>query len=217
MPTLEELTETVTTLERHMKRLTDDRSIGAAIDGKFSLKWPVRIQGPNGDAYIVVRKPGGLLATVPAAEFEVGDWTDGDTYELLPIGSIVAFKGAEADVPPGWHLCDGTEGTDDLSDKFILGGDWDTTGTNAAQQDTAIGDHSALSDHTFTQPTAHGSSTVVRDIADTGSGVNVLLSYDLTNNHSGGAVDAHSTISAHSVSTQFFPAYWQYALIQRIA
>lgn len=38
-----------------------------------------------------------------------------------PIGAILAWSGTENDVPEGWSICDGENGTLDLRDKFILG------------------------------------------------------------------------------------------------
>lgn len=40
-------------------------------------------------------------------------------YSLIPTGIIVMFAGTSA--PAGWHLCDGTGGTPDLRDRFIVG------------------------------------------------------------------------------------------------
>lgn len=37
-----------------------------------------------------------------------------------PIGCIVWWSGTADNVPTGWHICDGTNGTIDLRDKFIL-------------------------------------------------------------------------------------------------
>jgi len=37
----------------------------------------------------------------------------------LPIGSIIMWNGSTA--PTNWRLCNGTNGTPDLSDKFVLG------------------------------------------------------------------------------------------------
>jgi hypothetical protein len=34
---------------------------------------------------------------------------------------IVIWAGAIVDIPAGWHLCDGTEGTPDLRNKFVIG------------------------------------------------------------------------------------------------
>jgi len=36
-------------------------------------------------------------------------------------GMIVMWSGAIAVVPPGWGLCDGTQGTPDLRDRFVVG------------------------------------------------------------------------------------------------
>lgn len=36
-------------------------------------------------------------------------------------GMIVLWSGAVADIPNGWQICDGTNGTPDLQDKFIVG------------------------------------------------------------------------------------------------
>jgi len=39
----------------------------------------------------------------------------------VALGSIVGWAGSAASIPSGWHLCDGTNGTPDLRDKFIVG------------------------------------------------------------------------------------------------
>ena len=39
----------------------------------------------------------------------------------LPIGTIVAYSGDVSYIPDGWHLCDGTGGTPDLRDRFLMG------------------------------------------------------------------------------------------------
>ena len=36
-------------------------------------------------------------------------------------GIIAIWSGAVVDIPFGWHLCDGTSGTPDLRDRFIVG------------------------------------------------------------------------------------------------
>jgi hypothetical protein len=42
-------------------------------------------------------------------------------YDLWPIGSIVMYKGDIKRLPEGWRICDGSQGTPDLRDRFILG------------------------------------------------------------------------------------------------
>jgi hypothetical protein len=39
----------------------------------------------------------------------------------LPIGSVIMWYGAAIDVPNGWQICDGTNGTPDMRDKFAYG------------------------------------------------------------------------------------------------
>jgi len=44
-------------------------------------------------------------------------------FYVLPeihTGVITAWAGEIGNIPDDWHLCDGTEGTPDLRDKFIL-------------------------------------------------------------------------------------------------
>ena len=39
----------------------------------------------------------------------------------VPVGSIIPYKGNLADIPDNWVLCDGSNGTPDLRDRFITG------------------------------------------------------------------------------------------------
>lgn len=40
---------------------------------------------------------------------------------LVPTGAILMWSGAVVDIPAGWSLCDGTNGTPDLRGMFIVG------------------------------------------------------------------------------------------------
>jgi len=48
------------------------------------------------------------------------DYVSIDPQTVLPKGIITMFSGSQ--VPDGWLLCDGTNGTPNLVDRFILGG-----------------------------------------------------------------------------------------------
>lgn len=39
--------------------------------------------------------------------------------KLIPKGSIIMFNGTTSEIPEGWHICDGSEGTPNLIGKFI--------------------------------------------------------------------------------------------------
>ena len=46
----------------------------------------------------------------------------------IPAGAIVMWRGAIASIPLGWQLCDGTNGTPDLRDRFIVAASQDNGG-----------------------------------------------------------------------------------------
>lgn len=52
----------------------------------------------------------GALATAPAV-----------SGTAIPTGVIVLWSGSIGSVPSGWYLCNGSNGTPDLRDKFIVG------------------------------------------------------------------------------------------------
>lgn len=51
----------------------------------------------------------------------ISDGTKFFATQTVPRGIIVEWGGTLVDVPAGWHVCDGTNGTPDLRDKFIVG------------------------------------------------------------------------------------------------
>ena len=53
-----------------------------------------------------------------------GDLTVGGTisgFGTVPVGGIIMWSGAQNNLPAGWQLCDGSNGTPDLRGKFVLG------------------------------------------------------------------------------------------------
>ena len=47
----------------------------------------------------------------------------------IPVGGIIMWSGAIASIPTGWALCNGSNGTPDLRNKFIVGAHSDLSGT----------------------------------------------------------------------------------------
>ena len=43
------------------------------------------------------------------------------TNALVPVKGIIMFSGTANEIPTGWELCDGSNGTPDLTDKFVVG------------------------------------------------------------------------------------------------
>lgn len=46
---------------------------------------------------------------------------NGLSSKLVPSGVILMWSGTADNIPTGWKLCDGSNGTPDLRDKFVLG------------------------------------------------------------------------------------------------
>lgn len=45
---------------------------------------------------------------------------------IIPIGGIIMWSGAISTIPTGWALCNGTNGTPDLRDRFVIGASSDS-------------------------------------------------------------------------------------------
>ena len=59
----------------------------------------------------------------------------------IPSGVITMWSGAIGDIPGGWTLCDGTDGTPDLTDRFVAG----------AGGQYSVGDTGGEDEHTLTE------------------------------------------------------------------
>lgn len=58
-------------------------------------------------------------------------------------GGIVIWSGSTLDIPNGWALCDGTNSTLDLRNRFIIGaGDLYTVGETGGSADAILVEHS---------------------------------------------------------------------------
>lgn len=78
--------------------------------------------GTSKDVEIVrVAKFGNGLTTYPWADFERIMPVKALQKALIPVGMIAMWSGAANQIPAGWVICDGTDGTPNLENKFIRG------------------------------------------------------------------------------------------------
>ena len=75
---------------------------------------------------------------------------------LTPVGGIIMWSGAVVDIPVNWALCDGSNGTPNLTDKFIVGAG-DTYAVDAVGGATS---GTTSSDGAHTPSIAIGSTTL---------------------------------------------------------
>ena len=66
----------------------------------------------------------------------------------LPTGCIVLWSGSIASIPSSWALCDGSSGTPDLRDKFIVGAKQDDSGTAKTNLTGSLTQSGGSIDHT---------------------------------------------------------------------
>ena len=52
---------------------------------------------------------------------ELRDSLEAARLFLVPRGSVILWHGASDAIPKGWAICDGTQGTPDLRDRFVIG------------------------------------------------------------------------------------------------
>jgi microcystin-dependent protein len=71
----------------------------------------------------------------------------------IPIGGIIMWSGTITSIPTGWNLCNGTNGTPDLRNKFVVGA-WsdgsNTTYPNVSPGATGGNRNATVVSHTHT-------------------------------------------------------------------
>jgi len=95
----------------------------------------------------------GILGTVPA------------TSSAFTTGMILLWSGAIGSIPSGFYLCNGSNGTPDLRDRFIVGagGSYSVAQTGGSADSIVVShNHTATSTSTVTDPGhIHGGNVVV--------------------------------------------------------
>ncbi len=87
-----------------------------------------------------------------------------ENVDSLPKGIIVMWSGSISDIPSDWALCDGTKGTPNLTDKFIVG-----AGNNYTVDATGGEAEHVLTEDEMPAHTHNYNSVAWRDIFDGGN------------------------------------------------
>lgn len=84
--------------------LLDDLSVSGEIDATEDIS-------TSGDLDVT--------GTVTAGDYSIP--TTSGTNSPVPSGGIIMWSGSTSSIPSGWALCDGSNGTPDLRDRFVIG------------------------------------------------------------------------------------------------
>lgn len=124
---------------------------------------------------------------------------------IIPSGVIVLWSGSIASIPSGWYLCNGSNGTPDLRNRFVVGAFQDNSGvantTITGSNSLTGGSKDAIAvSHTHTASTNTASLTgtlraqAVRQLSDPQSGIVTGVS-----NYGGSGASGSSAGSAYSI------------------
>lgn len=113
------------------------------------------LRGAAGDSSNEIAVPSdGSRATAGGADILVAGDTEGVTAAAFVVGQVIMWFGSAGAVPDGWALCNGSNGTPDLRDRFVVG-----AGTSYALGDTG-GDDETSSSGAHTHTTTSGPHTL---------------------------------------------------------
>ena len=150
----------------------------------------------------------------------------------LSKGSIIIWSGTIASIPAGWQLCDGTNGTPDLRDRFIVGANQDVGGiaeTLVSGLLTQVGgqaehDHGGVTgiagaqSHSFSGSTASDTSGNYRawNAGPGTSGYNGDASRGWHTHAFSGTTDIEGSHSHTITSASNLPPYYALAFIMKL-
>ena len=165
-----------------------------------------------------------LLGGVTQSEFAL---LSGQT-SLVPAGVILLWSGSIASIPSGWNLCDGTNGTPDLRNRFIVGAGstYAVGATGGADSVTLDASQMPAHTHTFSGSTnTTGAHTHTVAAGNSGGADNIITTGNARSNDTSyttsSAGDHSHTFSGTTASTggggshENRPPYYALAYIQK--
>jgi len=148
----------------------------------------------------------------------------------IPSGTIVIWSGSISSIPDGWVLCDGNNGTPDLTGRFVVHADADSGGTynvgdtggeNAHTLTTAelpAHDHGSAGAHTHiirtTDTSAGGSYKIVRQSDGFALQQKERNTYDPLDVMTSGGAHTHSSVGSNTAHENR-PPYYALAYIMK--
>jgi hypothetical protein len=133
--------------------------------------------------------------------------------DIIPSGVILMWSGSIATIPSGWLLCDGTNSTPDLRNRFIVGAGstYSVAGTGGSANAIVVSHTHTITDsgHTHTS-LSYGSSAA-------GAGANGIVSLGTGTNYTSASATTGISInsSGSSGTNANLPPYFALAYIMK--
>ncbi len=158
------------------------------------------------------------------------DGTITGTGNFIQTGMIVMWHGLIANIPTGWALCDGTNSTPNLTDKFIVGAAADSGGAaktfiEGTYEQTGGSNDAVVVTHTHTGNTSHhgghvhGYTRYDQLLVQSGSDTPCWFGQRTVNTNTGGAHSHSFTTNAPSGASdgvnKNIPEYYALAFIMK--
>jgi microcystin-dependent protein len=115
---------------------------------------------------------------------------DEDFGSSVPAGAIIMWSGTLATIPAGWQSCDGSGGTPDLRNRFIVGAGSSYSTGNTGGNNTVILSIDQMPNHTHGL-TLGGGSSGPRDAISVDAAIAAWHSYGPESTDASGSSNAH--------------------------
>jgi hypothetical protein len=138
----------------------------------------------------------------------------------VPSGAILLWSGSVASIPSGWFLCDGTNSTPDLRDRFVVGaGSTYTPSATGGSADAIVVAHTHTATSVVTDPGHNHTYTAPSGFDDGGqfggSVVESVVSTTTGNRTTGITVATTVTSAGSSATNANLPPYYALAYIMK--
>jgi len=151
----------LTTYQDNNGLIANSNPIILGTDGRL----PAELWLTSGYTYKLVLEDANnnLIATYDNIYGILGTTSSGSTS--IPSGSIIMWSGAIGAIPSGYYLCDGTNGTPNLKDRFIVG-----AGNTYSVAQTGGSTDAIVVSHTHTASVTDPGHFHLESVAQTGGG-----------------------------------------------
>jgi len=159
---------------------------------------------------------------VSAGSGNTPTWANG-----FPSGGIIMWSGTIATIPSGWYLCNGSNGTPDLRNKFVIGAYQDTSSTaytTVTGSDTQTGGtkDAIVVSHTHTATVtdlghnhSYGEGQRTQVGTDNGEAYDAQSSSAFTTSTSTTGITVSNSTTGSSGTNQNLPPYYALAFIMK--